>query len=191
MRRALNSFWKDPVWSTVIAAAIVAVAGLILTSVLDLWESVASALSSSAQYAAGTAPVPRWLFAVLILLAAPTVIVTAVGLWTVVRRDAVAKPTWRSYKTDLFQGIRWRWGYRENGISDLLPFCPKCDYQLAPDETRQYGGIRDTVFRCDLCTEVVAAVDEPYSELKGKIERFIHQKIRTNAWSAEGQPPGA
>ena len=93
-----------------------------------------------------------------------------------------AKPeqsAWRSYTTDCFFGLRWRWQYGVSGrVEKLLCFCPRCDYQVYPVNVSPYAIVDEIAFSCDSCGSNLATLQESPVSLADKVIRTIHQKIR-------------
>src|SRR5690606_21766528 len=65
----LKKAWTDPVWSAVIAGAILAVLGAALTYFAGWWPAISGFFAGLAPLAAGSTTVPNWLLALLVLCA--------------------------------------------------------------------------------------------------------------------------
>lgn len=180
----LKAVWKDPVWSAVIAAGIVAAAGLVATYALDLWPAI-GAWARSAWIAAGQlSQAPNWLVWVLALVALPTVLAVIALGWLALRPEQQAS-TWRTYTQDEFLGLRWRWNYFASGnLEDPLPFCPGCDYQVHPHHASAYAAVDRIGFYCDSCSRNLPTFEESFDSLQSKVRRFIQQRIRTGDWKS-------
>jgi hypothetical protein len=85
-----KEIWRDPVWSKVISAAIIAIAAVVGTFLLALFsQPVSTGLAHGWTYVAADAMVPRWLLGLLILSALATAVWIAIitsysggGTWT-------------------------------------------------------------------------------------------------------------
>jgi hypothetical protein len=128
-----KSIWKDPDWSAVISTGIVAAVGAIGTYLLVYWPALASSVGAFIELLAGSSNIPHWAIALVGILAIPTVLLIAALVWNRVHPNAPQVPDWTTYVTDEFFGIRWRWRYLHNTISNLTTYCPHCDYQVYPN----------------------------------------------------------
>src|SRR3954467_9747363 len=107
MLRVLKKIWADPVWSKVIAAAILALAGFIASYLFNWWPAIAHAVGAAWGFLVGATVLPNWAIGFGFILTLPTFII----LYAMVRgrfADA-AGPDWRSYTKDQFFGLVWRW----------------------------------------------------------------------------------
>lgn len=180
----LRKIWQDPVWSKIIATAILGGAGWFA---YHWWPGLRSAIAAFWMFLLATSPVPHWLLGSLILIALIAVLMFISNISKVVLPDenpygnvVPVVPDWHSYRDDDFFGLRWRWGYDNNMIQRPMPFCPICDYQLLPDNTMMFAG--SVCFHCDSCRKNVATLPESWDSLQSKVGRFIEQKIRTGKW---------
>lgn len=173
---ALKKIWHDPVWSKVIAAAIVAVVAVMAGYVLNWWPKVGAVLLQ-------TTLVPNWLLGLLALGTALTVLLVVVVVCAGIRQDESLKPEWNSYSTDNFFGLRWRWRYLDGGQPfNIVAFCPRCDLQLHPQQGSGYQATDRIAFRCESCGQFGIELEESESSLEDKTARFIQQKIRNGQW---------
>jgi hypothetical protein len=124
----------------------------------------------------------------LLMLAAGGFILCLVGLsmmlWSA-KRDPwaglVVADQWRSYTTDEFRGLRWRWSYERDGaIQAPFPFCPRCDLQLSPDSKSQFSST--VSFHCDDCGRNFGPEEHSWPELRSLIGRLIDRKIRAGKY---------
>ncbi len=173
----LKRIWADPVWSKVIATAIVAVgvlgAGWFFNLLSSAWGLVLTAFS----YLGSTTLVWNWL---LLIMAGCTLLVVGMILWE--SRGPKGKnnqPEWTQYRSDEFAGFRWHWRYNSfEEIVDLFPCCPTCDYQVLGRKEPFWLD-----FECHSCGKTVQ-VNEDLEELESKVRRLIQQKLRTGSWRA-------
>jgi hypothetical protein len=180
-----KTLWKDPVWSAVIAAVVVAIAGAVGTYLLDLWPAIGNFLSTAVDYILSSSLIPNWVLGLLALLILPTVFILVVVVWDSFSPRAEQAPDWRSYTSDSFLGLRWRWQYLSGSISNLHTFCPHCDYQVFPKNASAFMAVDRISFNCDYCHQNLGAFDESYASIESKIERFIQQKIRNGTWNIQ------
>ena len=178
--------WKDPVWSKVIAAGILAVCAAVGASLLDLWPAIGRTLKSAWEYAISPSGLPNWVVWILALALVPTLIILCVLLWQAVF-PGKTEPDWRSYKQDDFLGLRWRWNYLATGtIEDPAPFCPHCEYRVFPHRASGYTAVDRIGFHCDSCGRNLPEFEELFESLQSKVSRFIEQRIRTGMWKGDG-----
>lgn len=181
MSKTLRRLWSDPVWSAVIATTIVAGVTAVGSYFLNWWPAIARAVGWCWAWLGAKTAVAHWLLGVLFLAAALWGWVLVMLLWQSMSR-APEMLTWKMYTTDKFFGLRWRWTWGSNGLFNLLAYCPRCDYQVSVEYRTFYPATTGVVFRCDLCGCDVGESREPLDQMQDKVERFIHQKVRTNTW---------
>lgn len=181
----LRGVWKDPVWSKIISVAILAVLASIWATIKGKWHAIGSGLwsllESAWMWLGNTTNVWNWL---LIALVGIAVLVAVVLLRVMLEsRNQVTPATENDYRTDLFEGLRWYWDYDYfNRISGLFPCCPDCLLQLEPQyDTRTYSHGR-IYYDCEHCKTRKASFDEAHDKLEGRVERLIHQKLRSGEW---------
>lgn len=178
----LKSYWKDPVWSAVIATVIVAAVGAVGTVFLNLWPAIGQFVTSVTKAAGEPSNMPNWLFWLISVIATPTVLFLAIALWQAIRPTAEAIDC-RSYISDGFLNLRWRWSYYyDGGLGDIHSFCPHCDFQVFPVNASAYSAVDRIEFHCDSCQRSLATFEEPYASVESKVRRFIQQKIRNGEW---------
>lgn len=173
--------WSAPVWSKVIAAAILAGLGAVLTYFLQLWPIIASAVRTTNLLLLRSSPVPNWLIRLLCLLALPSILLFASAMWPN-KAVGTSKDEWRQYTSDHFFGLLWRWEYSGSALINLSPFCSNCDYQVYPQHASGYRVIDRYVFHCNSCNLDIHEIDEPFVLFENKVMRFIQQKLRTGTW---------
>ena len=181
-----EKLWKDPVWSKVIATGIIAALGGLGAYFLGYWPVVSRVLSAGWNFLFASSNIPNWFIAILVLCAAPSVILLAALVRHVVGGEGPSTPNWTSYKNDEFFGLCWRWDYSGGSIVRLHAFCPMCDYQVFARNASGYDFIDKISFSCDSCHNNLAEFAESQTHLESKIERFIQQKVRNNTWRSTG-----
>ena len=186
----LKNIWKDPVWSKVIATAILAVLGIGGAYASNRWadfsigDSIINFLDVSYSWATSRSSIPNWLSLIIGLLVLPTILVFLIFLWNLIRGENTS-PSWRSYKEDVFFGIRWRWKYIDESITEVHTFCPHCDFQVYPQSASAYIAVERIEFQCDSCHRRLGIFEENYGTLKNKAIRFAQQKLRNGSWNGE------
>jgi len=179
----LKAAWKDPVWSAVIAAGLVAVIGAVGTYILGLWPVITSAVSVVWNWLFASTKVANWLVLVLSLISIAAIVVVGLAIWHSSASSKATGPHWSNYTEDRFFGLRWRWGYAGGRIVDLHTFCPNCDYQVFPHNASPFSAVDRLAFTCDSCGRNLGNFDENLSHLESKAERFIQQKLRSSTWT--------
>lgn len=118
----VRKVWKDPVWSAVIAAGIVAG----ITYLLGYWPHIWQFTKSTSSLLATPVSIPLWAF----FLGVPFVWL-AILLFASINKKK--EPLFISYVSDTIFDITWYWrwlppGYQssEHQIRDLTPRCPSC-----------------------------------------------------------------
>src|SRR3989344_772723 len=105
---------------------------------------------------------PIWFFALLLLFSLTFFII--LFFW-------LRKP---KYSEDVFDRIKWRWGYYPfGGIKNLTSYCLICDTFLFH---REWGS--KTYLKCENCKIDRTCFDGSYGYYKITIESKIDQKIR-------------
>ena len=179
----LKKLWNDPVWSKVIAGAILAVGTLLGTYFLDWWPTIGRFAKDAYNFALSPTSLLNWIIGVLGLLAAPTIIGLLAIIWQKIFPSSSSATDWRNYTTDKFFGLRWRWRYFGDGkIYDVHTFCPHCDFQIYAEDASAYRAVDRITFRCDSCSQRLGEFDEPFASLENKVKRFVQQKIRNGSW---------
>ena len=186
MASILTRLWHDPVWSKVIAGAILAVGATVATYFLDWWPVIGRFISSSYVVALSSASVPVWVIVLVVLLALPTVLFLAALIWKRLFPSQSSPPSWKLYTSDIYFGLRWRWRYLDEGhIYDMHSFCPHCDFQVYARDVSSYRVISHIAFSCESCGQQLGDFQESLESLENKIKRFIQQKIRNGTWLSQ------
>jgi hypothetical protein len=170
--------WHDPVWSKVIATAIVVGAAAIWASFAGLWPSIGAVPANIWDWMGKKTPVSNWVTVLLSLGAFAFV----VGVAVVARAVIIARMNiqdLQSYSRDEFFGIRWRWRISDDGqIYDLHSFCPACDYQVYGVNSSAYIVVPQTTYRCEECGRNLYVFNGTDEELESRVRRKIQQKLR-------------
>jgi hypothetical protein len=180
----MKSIWKDPVWSAVIAASVISIAGFLGSYFLGYWPKITSSVAFTWEFLTASSHVPHWVLGLLFLGFAPTIFLLLVGIWVLIRGDSGTPAPWTSYTSDNFFGLHWRWRYVAGDISNLNSFCPNCDFQVFPHQASSYDFIDRIGFSCDSCKISLGQHEESHAQLNSKVKRFIQQKLRNDTWSS-------
>lgn len=92
-------------WSAVIAAALLALAGSIGTYFLGLWPTVVSAFSAAWLFLGRSSEIPHWVVALLLIAALPTVLLLLATVWAQLSGGASTQREWTDYTSDAFFGL--------------------------------------------------------------------------------------
>jgi hypothetical protein len=175
--RFFRRIWADPVWSKVISAVILA--AFPAAAAYNWWAEVVAAIAIAARFLLAATPVPNWLLGIVGLCVIVVVSIIIFGLYAWLHPRVV--PSWRSYREDVFLGLKWRWRYDDDGrIYRLLPFCPSCDFQIVPHDASDAGGLRIR-FLCDGCARPEITVNGALAEILDRVARHIERKIRAES----------
>lgn len=178
----LKKIWADPVWSTVIAAGIVALAAMVATYFAGWWPNIAGSVLRLGDLALAVTPVPNWLLALLVLCALLVMALLLIAGWAIVV-PSTSRSSFHRYNEDEVFGIRWRWRYgSDGGISNLVSFCPRCDYQIFPRNISGFRAIDHLEYRCDDCGARLGEFELPVEEMESRVRRQIQKNIRSSGW---------
>ena len=127
--------------------------------------------------------IPGWAWLVILIFA----LVGLVAICIVIKGES-QEPEFKSYTEDFIHGVKWRWSWVGNQISNVWCYCPRCDAILICDDSScsylSFSDIKKTDFICENCgRNVVASItggDKYYTI--GAIEREIDRRIRTNEY---------
>lgn len=185
MVQQLKKLWHDPVWSKVIAGVILAAGAAIGAYFLNWWSAIGTFFASAGDFARAPTSIPNWGLLILGLLSLPTVVLLSALAWQAVYPQKSTPLSWRTYTTDIYFGLRWRWRYLDDGlIYDTHTFCPHCDFQVYAQDVSSYRFIDHIAFHCDSCGRHLGEFQESPASLENKTKRFIQQKIRNGSWLA-------
>lgn len=180
----IKSLWKDPVWSAVIAAGLIAALGVIGTYFLGFWPFIRDAVFVGWKYLWASSLWPNWAIGLLIVTSFPTILLIILGLLELSKggRNEPSEPSWFNYTQDTFFNLRWRWNYADGRIGGLTSYCPRCDFQVFPFDASRWAAVPRIGFHCDSCQSDLGEFQESPGTLESKVERFIQQKIRNQSW---------
>jgi hypothetical protein len=178
----LKQIWKDPVWASVIATGIAAGLGSLGAYLFGYWPAVQGMLTGSWSFLLTKTEVSNWILTLMAIPSAIACFLALALLWSLWSSSSESESSWLTYTTDKFFGLRWRWRYVGGSIDRLVTFCPHCDYQVFPIHASAYAAVDRIEYKCDSCHSHLGFFDETDTEQRSKVERFIQQKIRTDAW---------
>lgn len=128
----LKKIWRDPVWSAVIAAAIVAGGSYFA----GLWPPIWQLVKATPSFLVTPVSMPLW----LVILLVPALIIVIPLLKSF---KSVREPGFSSYTSDSLFDINWSWRWLPPGfydshyrITDLTPRCPSCHAILSINDYR-------------------------------------------------------
>lgn len=173
----LKKIWHDPVWSKVIAAAILGLFSL--GYFLDFLPVAWGWIKAACLFFIGTTPVWNWL---LIPWGIATV---AYSSWLALKAYADWRKPWRKYTQDVLHNLRWRWQYDRKGkVTNLKCHCRRCDFEIVPSRPTLNGRIS---FICNSCNSNFQpsnlGQDWNNQDWQSIITREIYKKIISGEWS--------
>jgi hypothetical protein len=184
----LRKLWHDPVWSKVIAGVILTVGAGLGTYVLDWWPAIGRFTTVAINFSLSSTLAPNWLLGVLSLVSIPTIIMAMVIAWVLLFPPQPNTLDCRSYTTDIFFGLRWRWTYASGmQILNKATCCPNCDYQVYADAASAFSAIDRISFHCENCGRNLGEFTESVASLENRVDRLIQLKIRNGSWVTENK----
>ena len=182
MLKVLKKVWNDPVWSKVISVAIIA---LITQYFFSWWQFLTQLIKSLSIFFLQVTQVPNWLIALMLICSIIVLLVMAINAYQACKPSA--NLSWHlNYKEDVFFHILWRWQYDSTWQPENInTFCPKCDFQIYPQNASGFRSIDHIAFHCEVCSLDLADFDERYKVLENKVIRLLQLKIRNGSWKKE------
>lgn len=181
-KSAISILWHDPVWSKVIAAALIVVAGVAWTYFQGFWPRIGAQVGAGVAWALKRTDISNWLLVLLSASGVAVVIVVILLLWSLVS-PSERETSWQSYTEDDFFGIRWRWRYGKDGsVLDLYSLCPSCAYQVYATSASYYAVVPRVAYRCESCGRTLAELEGTSGEIENRVIRHVQQKLRTSSW---------
>jgi hypothetical protein len=175
----LNKIWKDPVWSKVIAAGIIAALAAVSGYFLGWWPRLISLAKKMWQFMLSTTPLPNWLIGILIIGTTGALSILII----LFKATSSKNVTLKTYNDDIFFNIHWRWNCDSfGGIHNLSSFCPTCDYQIYPRNIVGYAAAGDhIVYLCEECKETIHDfnVGQSVVAIEDRVIRLIQKKLRS------------
>ena len=184
----LKKLWKDNVVGGIIVSAVVtgfsylagwwpAISGWLWAAVGWLYELIT-----------GSTTVPNVLLALLGLLALAGAAILAARIV-----ELRAEPEFLGYtKERIFNAVwHWRWVPRLDGswaVADLVPYCPRCEYQLTVADVGAFRAVPRVVLGCEECGHSTEEFDGTSTQLLGRVERKVDQMVRRRFGPAGEEP---
>jgi hypothetical protein len=140
-------------------------------SKVGTWISVGWA--STGHWLGGSADLPRWALALLVLLALVLLAEAAISVVILfLKRLKMAQPSEAE-----FNGLKWRWLWRQGDLDNIATFCPVCDMQI---QLTYY--VRNlpplTVYFCDRCNLEKLKFEGKPADLTDLFTREIQRQQR-------------
>lgn len=182
----IKTIWKDPVGSKLIVAGISTICAAAWATFKGWWPRIGEGIIYGWNWLAMSSSHPNWLLILLWLLALVVFFYIAARTIFSMRASAGSAPTWRSYKSDQFNGVVWHWRYSagpHSSVENLIPLCPTCQCQLMrKDSDGYYYGNSLYSLYCIHCATNVAEFKEEYPDTLHSIELLIGRNIRSGDW---------
>jgi len=174
----VSKVWKDPVWSKVIAVAILALLSFIGTWALDLLPPVTNGLVSAWNWVMTDVAIPMWLLLLLLVPTGLLVVAVSSALLEKVRSNPENMPEWKKYTSDHFFGARYEWQWsRYNEPEHFVPFCTMCDAMMTQFVSPSF--MSPTVqLICESCGHKGVEVEGSRGDLKRKVIINIDRNAR-------------
>ena len=181
----IKNIWKDPVWSKVIAAAIIAVLGFggaYFAGLLPKFEIVVMHIWN---FLIDKTSLNNWL---IIVLSIPLIIMLILFFAYLKESNGEEHAPgplidFTNYNSDTFFNMNWRWSLGSDGSPyAVTPFCPKCDYQIMPKFDSSFRIAPRYAFICEDCGFDGGAFEGEYPQIEQKVILKIQKDIRTGKW---------
>ena len=170
MTKLLNKIAEHPIAATIIGTVGSSIILWILSFIPITRGWIWSAMSWAYDMLIRGYIIPLW---VIILVGLYTLFGLVILFIYVYRR--LSRPPYLDYTEDIIEGLKWRWSWSSDGVSDLWCFCHKCDALLI----RTNAGISMCGFRCERCLDIPVFKNGAVNDFLGKIKREIDRRIRT------------
>lgn len=179
----INKIWKDPVWSKVISAGILALIASVSAYFLGAWPTIKVALSQAWSFVLSSTSVPNWIIGIMAVpcLLLGYVILIGIKEWLIGESGVGFK----NYTKDNFFDLLWVWRYSGNEIDDLHSLCPRCQYQILPKDAASFAAVPRYEYTCDDCGYFVGFIEGYPDELHQKVKLKIQKSLRTGEWDGK------
>ncbi len=154
----IKDIWKDPVWSKVIAAVIIALLGS-----LAAYFGLLSWITSSTL-------VPNWLIGLMIISC-------TFFAYKMFEKSDTSTDWEKSYQNDNFFGLRWTWKYSKKKIVNLSSHCSECNYRIIHRDDPIINCV------CEECGHEVKNLEISCDELSRRVKFKIEKEIRNGTWT--------
>ena len=183
MQRLAN-FWKDPVFSGLIAGVGTLLVVNHFTDFFNwLWNKTTYVGNAVFSWMNEPSEIPKWVLLLLCIWFACSLIFICLVFYAN-REEPSQEASWLDYKEDDFFNLKWRWQYVDNAVSYMNCFCPRCDFQILPRNGSDFkqGRIIDiSEFACDSCNFVVHRNKSAY-DVQEEAIRHVQRNLRTGDW---------
>lgn len=169
--------WSDAVWSKVISAGIIFAISTVAS--FHWWGQVSSGLLWVWNFVVEDVAVPRWLFWVLALCLTGAILLCAALMFSRLKGPFDDRT---SYREDIFLGLRWRWRFEGEYLSNISAFCRFCDFQLDVNCARNYFDPPRTMFECSKCGKTSVSFNESVESVENRVTRLIQLALRDGSW---------
>jgi len=159
----------------VLSAFITAIAAAIVAAFFE--DIRALAIGAIVWFLGTSLPVPVW----IITICAVLILILSVRIATSILAAATPRE-WESYIEDLFDGMRWRWDWKDARITSLRPYCPGDDTILVFSVNRY---TEEVGLVCETCDRTFGPFRGDVDYTKSRIERQIDRKVRTGAYKSD------
>lgn len=182
---AIKEIWKDPVWSKVIAAAILAACAALVATLQGWWPAIRGVVAIAWNWLGESSRHPNWLLIALWLaLALLLISIIFIVIASFNSEPRSQKHSWKSYTTDHFFGLQWTWKLDDSGlIYDVFALCADCKCQVY---SRRVGHYREDKygFYCDVCENDKAIFNSAPDFIEQKVKLRIAKNLRTGEWAS-------
>lgn len=165
-----SNVWK---WIAGLVAAIIANIVAEKTTHFNLFAIFAKGFIAFWHWIIHPVSLPLWM---AVLLPISGVVFMRAVYWRISRS---AKPAaWLLYRKDEFFGVTWIWTYSGGEINQLVPLCPRCEYELENHPMAFYKATGLVTLNCGNCG-FQKSLDEPIYNVEDRVRRLIARNIRT------------
>ena len=183
MSERFKRLWHDPVWSKVFASGILSLMG----GAVLLFGWATDRLSPWIEWSYNQltrSSIPNWIVIALAIIFLVSLVKCLSTLGRLLsEKPAPATFAWSPYRTDVYQGIKWRWDYTPQGvIINLRSYCPHCDYRVLPRSISPYRIDPRMGFHCEDCKRRLGEFDGYVRDLESVVIRWVEKRIRNNLW---------
>ncbi|MDX1808408.1 MAG: hypothetical protein R3331_02600 [Sulfurospirillaceae bacterium] len=99
----------------------------------------------------------------------------------------LTRPEYLAYQEDIIYDLKWRWNWKQNTISNIWCYCPKCDCALLYDDGFYYNPISNitkTDLICEQCdSQIIASIKGGNKDFIVRLaKREVKKRIITKAY---------
>lgn len=170
----IKKVWKDPVWSKVISAGILA---------LFVWlgyqfDFIRNDKTIFFEFFQQEVKIQVWIVFLILIINIVLLFLSVRYILTLYKVDE--DDLFHSYCYDKILGLTWRWDYSTiDQIINLHSFCPNCDFQLIKKMDKGFLYYSDHCSGCgfELTSDIVNS-----RRFEENVILKIQQKIRNSEW---------